>query len=167
MSEALNYELEITKPYLDRIKELNGIIGELNKENFTLEIEIKKQKELFKLYKEYFICKYAPYMIRDIINYGYFVNISSHAIVKTAAENNLFDDELKAIRVPRKRNSKEKYASTVLFSRYGTEELLPLLSSKYSINLKIKRDYFKKSIEQFEKGEVKEYTIEQIMSMDE
>ena len=62
----------------------------------------------------------------------------------------------KAIRIPRKRGSKEKHAPTVLFSIVGIAELLELLSRKYLINLKISKDYFEKSINQYKSGKIKQ-----------
>ena len=127
-----------TKLYIDRINELNEIIGQLNKENENLKMNLKIERQNIEFYKKFCNCKYPPYMVSDFIN------------------DNFFTDELKAVRIPRKRGSKEKHASTVLFSIFGIAELLELLSRKYSINLKISKDYFEKSINQYKSGKIKQ-----------
>lgn len=145
-----------TKLYMDRINELNEIIGQLDKENEILKMNLKIERQNIEFYKKFCNCKYPPYMVSDFINDNFFVKISSHKIVKEATENNIFADELKAIRIPRKRGPKEKHASTVLFSIVGIAELLELLSRKYLINLKISKDYFEKSINQYKSGKIKQ-----------
>lgn len=145
-----------TKLYIHRINELNEIIGQLNKENKELKMNLIIERQNLENYQKYYFCKYPPYMVSDFIYDNFFVKISSHKIVKEATENNIFTEELKAVRIPRKRGSKEKQASTVLFSIVGIAELLELLSCKYSINLKISKDYFEKSINQYESGKIKQ-----------
>ena len=151
---------EPTKLYLDRINELNEIIGQLNKENEILKMNLNIERQNLKNYKKFCICKYTPYMVSDFINDNFFVKINSRTIVNEATKNNILYDELKAIRIPRKKGSNEKYASTVLFSMIGIAELLYLLSKKFSINLKVSKDYFEKSINQYKVGKVKEYKTE-------
>lgn len=151
---------EPTKLYLDRINELNEIIGQLNKENEILKMNLNIERQNLKNYKKFCICKYTPYMVSDFINDNFFVKINSRTIVNEATKNNILYDELKAIRIPRKKGSNEKYASTVLFSMIGIAELLYLLSKKFSINLKVSKDYFEKSINQYKVGKVKEYKVE-------
>lgn len=151
---------EPTKLYLDRINELNEIIGKLNKENEILKMNLNIERQNLKNYKKFCICKYTPYMVSDFINDNFFVKINSRTIVNEATKNNILYDELKAIRIPRKKGSNEKYASTVLFSMIGIAELLYLLSKKFSINLKVSKDYFEKSINQYKVGKVKEYKVE-------
>lgn len=160
MSE-LTIEKESTKLYLDRISELNEIIGQLNKENESLKMNLNIERQNLKNYKKFCICKYTPYMVSDFIYDNFFVKISGRAIVKEATKNNILYDELKAIRIPRKKGSNEKYSSTVLFSMIGIAELLYLLSKKFSINLKISKDYFEKSINQYKAKKVKKYNAEQ------
>ena len=156
---AEEIEKKSTKLYLDRINELNEIIGELNKENEILKMNLNIERQNLEFYKKFCICKYTPYMVSDFINDNFFVKISGKAIVKEATKNNIISDELKAIRIPRKKCSGEKYSSTVLFSMIGIAELLYLLSQKFSINLKISKDYFEKSINQYKVGKVKEYKV--------
>lgn len=151
---------EPTKLYLDRINELNEIIGQLNKENEILKMNLNIERQNLKNYKKFCICKYTPYMVSDFINDNFFVKINSRTIVNEATKNNILYDELKAIRIPRKKGSNEKYASTVLFSMIGIAELLYLLSKKFSINLKVSKDYFEKSINQYKVGKVKKYKAE-------
>ena len=151
---------EPTKLYLDRINELNEIIGQLNKENEILKMNLNIERQNLKNYKKFCICKYTPYMVSDFINDNFFVKINNRTIVNEATKNNILYDELKAIRIPRKKGSNEKYASTVLFSMIGIAELLYLLSKKFSINLKVSKDYFEKSINQYKVGKVKEYKAE-------
>lgn len=148
---------EYAKLYLNRINELNEIIGQLNKENETLKMNLNIERQNLNNYKKFCICKYTPYMVSDFIYDNFFVKISSKTIVKEATDNNILYDESKAIRIPRKKFSNEKYASTVLFSMIGIAELICLLSKKFSINLKISKDYFDKSINQYKAGKVKEY----------
>lgn len=151
---------EYTKLYLDRINELNEIIGRLNKENETLKMNLNIERQNLKNYKKFCICKYTPYMVSDFIYDNFFVKISSRNLVKEATNNNILYDELKAIRILRKKGSNEKYASTVLFSMIGIAELLYILSKKYSINLKISKDYFEKSINQYKVGKTRKYNVE-------
>ena len=151
---------EPTKLYLDRINELNEIIGQLNKENEILKMNLNIERQNLKNYKKFCICKYTPYMVSDFINDNFFVKINSRTIVNEATKNNILYDELKAIRIPRKKGSNEKYASTVLFSMIGIAELLYLLSKKFSINLKVSKDYFEKSINQYKVRKVKKYKAE-------
>lgn len=151
---------EPTKLYLDRINELNEIIGKLNKENEILKMNLNIERQNLKNYKKFCICKYTPYMVSDFINDNFFVKINSRTIVNEATKNNILYDELKAIRIPRKKGSNEKYASTVLFSMIGIAELLYLLSKKFSINLKVSKDYFEKSINQYKVRKVKKYKAE-------
>ena len=96
-------------------------------------------------------------MVSDFINDNFFIKISGRTIIKEATKNNIIYDELKAIRIPRKKYSNEKYSFTVLFSMIGIAELLYLISKKFSINLKIPKDYFEKSINQYKVGKLKEY----------
>jgi len=158
--------VEDNKLYIDRINELNEIIGELNKENEELKMKLKSKQTTLDKYKKYYICKYTPYMVSDVIYDNFFVRISSRAIVKEAANNNLFNNEMSAIRIPRKKGSKEKYASTVLFSIAGIAEILIKLSLKFSINLEISKDYFEKSIKQLKEGKVKHYTMNKLKAME-
>lgn len=151
---------EPTKLYLDRINELNEIIGQLNKENEILKMNLNIERQNLKNYKKFCICKYTTYMVSDFINDNFFVKINSRTIVNEATKNNILYDELKAIRIPRKKGSNEKYASTVLFSMIGIAELLYLLSKKFSINLKVSKDYFEKSINQYKVRKVKKYKAE-------
>ena len=85
--------------YISRIEELNELIGKLSEENYKLKkLLSKKQETYIKLYN----CKYTPYMVSDVIYNNFFVKISSHTITKVAEEKKFFDDEAKAIRIPRK-----------------------------------------------------------------
>ena len=160
LSAIEEIQKEPTKLYLDRINELNEIIGKLNKENEILKMNLNIERQNLKNYKKFCICKYTPYMVSDFINDNFFVKINSRTIVNEATKNNILYDELKAIRIPRKKGSNEKYASTVLFSMIGIAELLCLLSKKFSINLKVSKDYFEKSINQYKVRKVKKYKAE-------
>lgn len=151
------------KLYISRIEELNELIGKLSEENYKLKKLLSKKQET---YVKLYICKYTPYMVSDVIYNNFFVKISSHTITKVAEENNFFDDEIKAIRIPRKKNSKEKYASTVLFSIVGIAELTYILANKFSIDLTISQNYFEKSVNQLKKGEIKHYTINELKAME-
>lgn len=159
LSTIEEIQKEPTKLYLDRINELNEIIGQLNKENETLKMNLNIERQNIKFYKKFCICKYTPYMVSDFINDNFFIKISGRTIIKEATKNNIIYDELKAIRIPRKKYSNEKYSFTVLFSMIGIAELLYLISKKFSINLKIPKDYFEKSINQYKVGKVKEYKV--------
>ncbi len=158
---------EDNKLYKNRINELNELIGHINKENEKLKMDLNAKQKILEKYKKFYTCKYTPYMVSDVIYNNFFLKISSVAIVKTASENKLFDDESKAIRVPRKKGSNEKYASTVLFSITGIAELLIILSSKFSIDLEISKDYFDKSVNQFKEGKIKSYTIDELKAMEQ
>lgn len=157
---------EDNKLYINRINELNELIGQINRENEILKMKLNSKNQNLEKYKKFYICKYTPYMVSDVIYNNFFIKISSRTIVKTASENKLFDDESKAIRVPRKKGSTEKYASTVLFSISGIIKLLIIISSKFSINLKISKDYFEKSINQLKEGKIKNFTMDKLKSME-
>ncbi|WP_028329546.1 hypothetical protein [Brachyspira alvinipulli] len=120
---------EDNKLYKNRISELNEIIGHINKENEKLKMDLNTKQQTLEKYKKFYTCKYTPYMVSDVIYENFFIKISSRTIVKTAAENKLFNDEVKAIRVPRKKGSNEKYASTVLFSITGIAPRLSFIAS--------------------------------------
>ena len=106
------YQTELVKDLQSRIEELNLIIGNLDNLNKELESENKKLKNLIK----FSICKYPPYMLSDMIKENMNINISSSKIVRIAEENKLFEYEFLALRIPRKRNTNDKFASTVIFS---------------------------------------------------
>ena len=64
LSTIEEIQKEPTKLYLDRINELNEIIGQLNKENETLKMNLNVERQNIKFYKicrprgqiEHFMC---------------------------------------------------------------------------------------------------------------
>ena len=52
LSTIEEIQKEPTKLYLDRINELNEIIGQLNKENETLKMNLNVERQNIKFYKK-------------------------------------------------------------------------------------------------------------------
>ncbi len=148
----------------DREAELLNIIKSVIKERDYLEKEsdyfreksddLKKQLEESRELMNDIVCKYLPYMISDAIYEKFNVRLSSHAIVNTAIENGLFENQFLVLRVPRKRDSNDKFATTVLFSNLGVSFLFPFLIEKYTINPNAGADNLEKSIKDMEEGRI-------------
>lgn len=155
------YKTELILELKNRIVELNSIIENLDVLNKELYEENKKLKDLLK----FSICKYPPYMIVDIIKKENKINSSK--ITKIAEENKLFDSEFLALRIPRKRNSNEKFASTVIFSILGVVKIFDIIENSYSKEY----DFDSKSdldisISQLEKGDIVKYSIKELRDME-
>lgn len=141
------------KIFLEKNKELNELLGRKDKEiaelKSQLNSEVLKNKELFDKvldalqkmeedYKEYqklekkgfFTPSYIPEAVADVLRLENF-----RAIVRFAEKEGFLKDCQKMIRVPRIRNAKYKYQTTVLFSPYGIIELARAIR-------KNRRDFF-------------------------
>ena len=157
------YKMELILELKNRIVELNSIIENLDVLNKELYEENKKLKDLLK----FSICKYPPYMIVDIIKKENKININSSKITKIAEENKLFDSEFLALKIPRKRNSNEKFASAVIFSILGVVKIFDIIenssSKEYDFDSKNDLDI---SISQLEKGDIVKYSIKELRDME-
>ncbi|WP_297204315.1 hypothetical protein [uncultured Brachyspira sp.] len=133
-------------PFLQsQIKDLNTLLGELNKSNENLEHSNKELKlEIEKLNKENLklkllnnlgTCQYPPYMVSDMIKEVYNIYISSHRITFIAEENKFFSNKNIVLRIPRKKNSKQKYSSTVIFSLLGVIKIISIVKKTLSDNI--------------------------------
>ena len=118
------------RTYKNRIEELNTIIGDLTEENEKIKVLLDKNTKSI----TQCICKYTPYMISDAISDVFNIKISGRAIVKMASENNLFKHDFLALRIPRKRYTKDKCATTVIFSAFGVLCLRNFLIENCTIN---------------------------------
>ncbi|MEI0698232.1 hypothetical protein R4K92_04780, partial [Brachyspira intermedia] len=153
------------KDLQNRIEELNLIIGNLDNLNNELENENKKLKNLMK----FSICKYPPYMLSDMIKENMNINISSSKIVRIAEENKLFEYEFLALRIPRKRNTNDKFASTVIFSILGVTKILDIIKkslhlfNKYNVNIENDLDI---SLKQLQEGKTTKYSIKDLRAME-
>ncbi|WP_300753893.1 hypothetical protein [uncultured Brachyspira sp.] len=106
-------DLESIPVLQNQIKDLNTLLGELNKSNENLEDSNKELKlEIEKLNKENLklkllnnlgICQYPPYIVSDMIKEVYNIYISSHRITSIAEENNFFSNKNIVLRIPRKK----------------------------------------------------------------
>lgn len=130
--------------YINRINELNYIIGDLNKENIKLKNIIDEYQKIV----SYIICKYTPFMIATAINHKFPIKINSRYIVKVATNENMFESDYLALRIPRKKKSAENYASTVVFSLLGFQYIIDALIKKGDISPRFDRASIQKSIEQ-------------------
>ncbi|MEI0493528.1 hypothetical protein [Brachyspira intermedia] len=159
------YQTELVKDLQNRIEELNLIIGNLDNLNNELENENKKLKNLMK----FSICKYPPYMLSDMIKENMNINISSSKIVRIAEENKLFEYEFLALRIPRKRNTNDKFASTVIFSILGVTKILDIIKkslhlfNKYNVNIENDLDI---SLKQLQEGKTTKYSIKDLRAME-
>ncbi|MEI0488271.1 hypothetical protein [Brachyspira pulli] len=159
------YQTELVKDLQSRIEELNLIIGNLDNLNKELESENKKLKNLIK----FSICKYPPYMLSDMIKENMNINISSSKIVRIAEENKLFEYEFLALRIPRKRNTNDKFASTVVFSILGVTKILDIIKKslhlfdKYNVNIENDLDI---SLKQLQEGKTTKYSIKDLRAME-
>ena len=159
------YQTELVKDLQSRIEELNLIIGNLDNLNNELENENKKLKNLMK----FSICKYPPYMLSDMIKENMNINISSSKIVRIAEENKLFEYEFLALRIPRKRNTNDKFASTVIFSILGVTKILDIIKKslhlfdKYNVNIENDLDI---SLKQLQEGKTTKYSIKDLRAME-
>ena len=159
------YQTELVKDLQNRIEELNLIIGNLDNLNNELENENKKLKNLMK----FSICKYPPYMLSDMIKENMNINISSSKIVRIAEENKLFEYEFLALRIPRKRNTNDKFASTVIFSILGATKILDIIKkslhlfNKYNVNIENDLDI---SLKQLQEGKTTKYSIKDLRAME-
>ena len=159
------YQTELVKDLQSRIEELNLIIGNLDNLNKELESENKKLKNLIK----FSICKYPPYMLSDMIKENMNINISSSKIVRIAEENKLFEYEFLALRIPRKRNTNDKFASTVIFSILGVTKILDIIKkslhlfNKYNVNIENDLDI---SLKQLQEGKTTKYSIKDLRAME-
>ncbi|MEI0478654.1 hypothetical protein [Brachyspira pulli] len=159
------YQTELVKDLQSRIEELNLIIGNLDNLNKELESENKKLKNLIK----FSICKYPPYMLSDMIKENMNINISSSKIVRIAEENKLFEYEFLALRIPRKRNTNDKFASTVIFSILGVTKILDIIKKslhlfdKYNVNIENDLDI---SLKQLQEGKTTKYSIKDLRAME-
>lgn len=159
------YQTELVKDLQSRIEELNLIIGNLDNLNKELESENKKLKNLIK----FSICKYPPYMLSDMIKENMNINISSSKIVRIAEENKLFEYEFLALRIPRKRNTNDKFASTVIFSILGVTKILDIIKKslhlfdKYNVNIENDLDI---SLKQLQEGKTTKYSIKDLRDME-
>ena len=159
------YQTELVKDLQNRIEELNLIIGNLDNLNNELENENKKLKNLMK----FSICKYPPYMLSDMIKENMNINISSSKIVRIAEENKLFEYEFLALRIPRKRNTNDKFASTVIFSILGVTKILDIIKKslhlfdKYNVNIENDLDI---SLKQLQEGKTTKYSIKDLRAME-
>ena len=159
------YQTELVKDLQNRIEELNLIIGNLDNLNNELENENKKLKNLMK----FSICKYPPYMLSDMIKENMNINISSSKIVRIAEENKLFEYEFLALRIPRKRNTNDKFASTVIFSILGVTKILDIIKkslhlfNKYNVNIENDLDI---SLKQLQEGKTTKYSIKDLIAME-
>ncbi len=125
---ALLYE-KVTQELLNKISSLTKENDFLQEENDLLKDELKENMQLMNS----IVCKYTPYMVSDAIYDIFNVRLSSRAIVNIASDNGLFESHFFALRIPRKKDSNEKTASTVTFSIMGISCLLPFLIKKYSL----------------------------------
>ncbi|WP_300711670.1 hypothetical protein [uncultured Brachyspira sp.] len=159
------YQSELIKDLQNRIEELNLIIGNLDNLNNALENENKKLKNLIK----FSICKYPPYMLSDMIKESMNIYIGSSKIVRIAEENKLFEYEFLALRIPRKRNTNEKFASTVIFSILGAAKILDIIKkslnlfNKYNVNIENDLDI---SLKQLKEGKITKYSIKDLRAME-
>lgn len=159
------YQTELVKDLQSRIEELNLIIENLDNLNKELESENKKLKNLIK----FSICKYPPYMLSDMIKENMNINISSSKIVRIAEENKLFEYEFLALRIPRKRNTNDKFASTVIFSILGVTKILDIIKKslhlfdKYNVNIENDLDI---SLKQLQEGKTTKYSIKDLRAME-
>lgn len=159
------YQTELVKDLQSRIEELNLIIGNLDNLNKELESENKKLKNLIK----FSICKYPPYMLSDMIKENMNINISSSKIVRIAEENKLFEYEFLALRIPRKINTNDKFASTVIFSILGVTKILDIIKKslhlfdKYNVNIENDLDI---SLKQLQEGKTTKYSIKDLRAME-
>ncbi|WP_300370022.1 hypothetical protein [Brachyspira sp.] len=159
------YQAELIKDLQNRIEELNSIIGNLDNLNNELENENKKLKNLIK----FSICKYPPYMLSDMIKEIMNINIGSSKIVRIAEENKLFEYEFLALRIPRKRNTNDKFASTVIFSILGVTKILDIIKNslnlfdKYNVNIENDLDI---SLKQLKEGKTVKYSIKDLRVME-
>ncbi|WP_020003762.1 hypothetical protein [Brachyspira innocens] len=138
-------DLESIPVLQNQIKDLNTLLGELDKSNENLEDSNKELKlEIEKLNKENLklkllnnlgICQYPPYIVSDMIKEVYNIYISSHRITSIAEENNFFSNKNIVLRIPRKKNSKQKYSSTVIFSLFGVIKIISIVKKTLSDNI--------------------------------
>ena len=108
-------------------------------------------------------------MLSDMIKENMNINISSSKIVRIAEENKLFEYEFLALRIPRKRNTNDKFASTVIFSILGVTKILDIIKKslhlfdKYNVNIENDLDI---SLKQLQEGKTTKYSIKDLRAME-
>ena len=168
----------IENTYKNRIQELNEIIGKVTNENIELKKQLNDIENYIKNIEKnninylfnninFLICKYTPFMIKNTIKNMFNLEISSKKIVSIAAENNFFEYECLALRIPRKENYKDKFESTVVFSKFAVSILTEIIMEKYTINPNIGKDSLYKSIKEMNEGKVTKYTLDDLIKMEE
>ena len=132
-------DLESIPALQNQIKDLNTILGELEKSNEELKLsnenlehsnkelkltieKLNKENLKLKLLNNLGLCQYPPYMVSDMIKEVYNIYISSH-------RKNI------VLRIPRKKDSKQKYSSTVIFSLLGVIKTISIVKKTLSYNI--------------------------------
>lgn len=144
--------LESIPALQNQIKDLNTILGELEKSNEELKLsnenlehsnkelkltieKLNKENLKLKLLNNLGLCQYPPYMVSDMIKEVYNIYISSHRITSIAEEHNFFNNKNIVLRIPRKKDSKQKYSSTVIFSLLGVIKTISIVKKTLSYNI--------------------------------